>query len=115
MTAAALLPRAAAALPRSAVNFPRAAEDTDKAAPLGLLVVILLGIASYWLFRSMSRQLRKVQHGFVEPAAPTLTTTPSDPAGAVGGIDATPVLSSPPAIASSVADPDGERTERDPV
>ncbi len=35
--------------------------DTDKAAPLGLLVLVLLCVGCYFLFKSMSRHLRKVR------------------------------------------------------
>lgn len=47
-----------------------AAEDSGKAGPLGLLVLILLGLASYFLFRSMSRHLRKVREDFPRVASP---------------------------------------------
>lgn len=67
-----------------------AGEDTDKAGPLGLLVLILIGIATYFLFRSMSRHLRRVREGFpiapspmpparVSPAQATVTGGPADP------------------------------------
>lgn len=41
--------------------------DQQKAAPLGLFVLVLLGLASYFLFKSMSRHLRHVRDDF--PAA----------------------------------------------
>jgi hypothetical protein len=41
--------------------------DQQKAAPLGLFVLILLGVACYFLFKSMSRHLRHVRDEF--PAA----------------------------------------------
>lgn len=59
-----------------------AGEDTGKAGPLGLLVVVLLGIVCYFLFKSMSGHLRKVQHGFsddVERTARPVSTGPSTP------------------------------------
>lgn len=54
-----------------------AGEDSGKAGPLGLLVVVVLGIACYFLFKSMSGHLRKVQHGFDTPAASPPATPPS--------------------------------------
>lgn len=41
-----------------------AGDDSGKAGPLGLLVLALLGIASYFLFRSMSRHLRRVRDDY---------------------------------------------------
>lgn len=68
-----------------------AGEDTGKAGPLGLLVLVVLGLACYWLFRSMSKHLRKVPSTFApdtarapgpHPAASTVqpppATDPSD-------------------------------------
>jgi hypothetical protein len=43
-----------------------AAAETGKAGPLGLLVLLLLIIASYLLFKSMSRHLRKVRQEWPE-------------------------------------------------
>jgi hypothetical protein len=41
-----------------------AAEDTQKAGPLGLLVLIILMVACYFLFKSMSKHLRRVREEF---------------------------------------------------
>jgi hypothetical protein len=43
--------------------------DFGKASPLGLLVVVLLLIATLFLLRSMNRQLKKVPESF-DPAHP---------------------------------------------
>jgi hypothetical protein len=56
--------------------------ENQKAGPLGLAIVLLLCVACYFLFRSMSRRLRNVRENF--PADP-----PSSP---------------PPPIASPAAD-----------
>ncbi len=48
-----------------------AGADAGKASPIGLLIIVLLLIASYFLFRSMSRHLRKVPPEF----GPELTDT----------------------------------------
>jgi hypothetical protein len=42
--------------------------ESNKAGPLGLLVIVLLGIAVYFLYRSMVRHLKKVPESFDEPA-----------------------------------------------
>lgn len=41
-----------------------AAESTGKAGPVGLFVVVLLCVAAYFLFRSMSRHLKRVPADF---------------------------------------------------
>jgi hypothetical protein len=44
-----------------------AGDDQQKAAPLGLFVLVLLGVACYFLFKSMSRHLKRVREDFPEP------------------------------------------------
>ena len=61
-----------------------AAEDSGKAGPLGLLVLILLGVAAYFLFRSMSRHLRRVRENFPDPPAHPPAPAPVAVAGPVG-------------------------------
>jgi hypothetical protein len=53
------------------------ADDGDggegkKAGPIGLVVIVLLCVACYFLFKSMSRHLKKVRDDFP-------TTLPADP------------------------------------
>ena len=61
-----------------------AAQDTGKAGPLGLLVVIMLVVVCYFLFKSMSRHLRKVRdefpadHPAPDAPAPKTSDPPSD-------------------------------------
>lgn len=43
---------------------PNTGPDFGKASPLGLLVVVLLVIATLFLLRSMNRQLKKVPESF---------------------------------------------------
>jgi len=43
---------------------PLAGPESDKAGPLGLLVILLLGVATVLLVRSMNRHLRKVPPSF---------------------------------------------------
>ncbi|MEP6852155.1 MAG: hypothetical protein ABJA87_05795 [bacterium] len=45
--------------------------DVGKAGPLALLIILLLVVVCYFLFRSMSRHLRKVREDF-----PTAGTAP---------------------------------------
>lgn len=53
-----------------------AGADTDKAAPLGLLVLVVLCVVCYFLFKSMSGHLRKVRDEW-----PDSTPKPSTDAG----------------------------------
>ena len=70
-----------------------AGEDTNKAGPIGLLVLVVLGIACYWLFRSMSKHLRRVPANFgVEPAAPPARPAPEPDAGGPVAAPAASVL-----------------------
>lgn len=66
-----------------AVGLQLAANDPDsyKAGPIGLLLLLLLGVAIVFLARSMGRHLRKVPASFEAP--------PDDAAGARSGADRT--------------------------
>lgn len=44
--------------------------EWGKAAPIGLLVILLLAVALYFLLRSFTRQLKKVPASFDPPADP---------------------------------------------
>ncbi|PZS32588.1 MAG: hypothetical protein DLM59_07905 [Pseudonocardiales bacterium] len=48
-------------------------EQPAQAGPLGLFVILLLGVALFLLIRSMNRHLRRVPQTFAPPA-------PADPA-----------------------------------
>jgi L-asparagine transporter-like permease len=39
-----------------------------QAGPLGLLVIVLLGVAVFFLYKSLNKQLKKVPHSFDPPA-----------------------------------------------
>ena len=54
---------------------PGKGEEFGKASPIGLVVLVLLFLATVLLVRSMNKQLRKVPASFDEP-----DDTPSDPA-----------------------------------
>ena len=55
-----------------------AAAPTGKAGPVALFVIVLLCVAAYFLFRSMSRHLRRVPVDF-DPAMGTSTSAPVEP------------------------------------
>lgn len=40
--------------------------DVGKSGPLGLLMTLSLGVAVYFLYRSMNRHLKKIPHSFDE-------------------------------------------------
>ena len=77
-----------------AVTLVVAGED-KKSGPIGLAVILALCVICYFLFKSMSRHLRKVREEFPEgrPADP-----PSIPAAAPpeGGATSAPTTSSEP-------------------
>lgn len=50
-----------------------AKDQPAQAGPLGLFVIVLLGVALFFLIRSMNRHLRRVPQSFDPPA-------PADPA-----------------------------------
>ena len=53
---------------RYALLLADAGPESNKAGPLGLLTIVLLGIAVYFLYRSMVRHLNKVPESFDDPA-----------------------------------------------
>jgi hypothetical protein len=59
--------------------------EWGKAAPIGLLVILLLGIAVFFLVRSLNRQLKRVPKRFGEPSE-----SPSDAPATGSGRDADP-------------------------
>jgi hypothetical protein len=58
--------------------------DFGKASPVGLLVVVLLVIATLFLIRSMNRQLKKVPESF-DPKHPEPDQAADEGTDAVGG------------------------------
>ncbi len=77
---------------------PGKGEEFGKASPIGLVVLVLLFLATILLIRSMNKQLRKVPASFDEPDA-----TPSDPT--------TPDVTSPP----SATPPSGDEPGNAPI
>ncbi len=55
------------------VALRAAGDDQQKAAPLGLFVLLLLGLACYFLFKSMSRHLKRVREDFPHGSSPAMT------------------------------------------
>jgi hypothetical protein len=53
--------------------------EAGKAGPLGLLVILLLGLATFFLVRSMNRHLRKVPPSFDHPTEPDKQRDPGEP------------------------------------
>jgi hypothetical protein len=56
-----------------------AAAEPAQAGPLGLFVILLLGLATYFLIRSMNRHLRRVPPTFDPPAEPDKDPDPDEP------------------------------------
>lgn len=55
--------------------------ESNKAGPLGLLTILALGIAVYFLYRSMVRHLKKVPESFDPPAGGAKPAEGGKPAG----------------------------------
>lgn len=62
----------------SAIALPLADDDTDKGSPIGLLVVLLLLVAVYFLYRSMSRHMKRIPTSFDPVRAGDNTVTGDD-------------------------------------
>jgi hypothetical protein len=71
--------------------------EAAKSGPWGLAIILLLCVACYFLFKSMSKQLRKVREEFPEDTPPAGTTDPSDPSDPADhdGQDGTPPVETP--------------------
>jgi hypothetical protein len=54
--------------------------EWGKAAPIGLLVIVLLGVVCYFLARSMSRNIKKVPASFEPLAEQSVPATADQPA-----------------------------------
>jgi len=53
-------------------------EDVGKAGPLGLLLLVVLLIATAFLVRSMTKHLKRIPRSFDEPDAPVVPDTPAE-------------------------------------
>jgi len=68
----------------------QAGGENKKSGPLGLVVILLLCVACYFLFKSMSKHLRKVREEFPADAPAQggeLAKTPMRPASAAPRAD----------------------------
>jgi hypothetical protein len=70
--------------------------DSDKGSPIGLFVVLVLVVAVYFLYRSLSKHVRRIPESF-DPVDPAV---PSDP----------PAVVADPTDAADVPHDAGERT-----
>jgi hypothetical protein len=55
----------------SAVEILAKSAESQKSGPIGLAVILVLCIACYFLFKSMSKHLKHVREEFPADAAPT--------------------------------------------
>ena len=81
-----------------------AGDDQQKAAPLGLFVLVLLGVACYFLFKSMSRHLKRVRDDFPAESPPGRSGVgPRAGTGGVGtsGVGTGPVGTGPVGISGA--------------
>jgi type II secretory pathway component PulC len=62
--------------PLAALPTVLADSDAGKGSPIGLLVVLLLVVAVYFLYRSMNRHLRKVPAQFDDQQPPASDNQP---------------------------------------
>lgn len=78
---------------------PGKGAEFGKASPIGLVVLVLLFLATIVLVRSMNKQLRKVPASFDEPDGAPDPATP-DATGAHAAPSATPTSGDEPGTAS---------------
>jgi hypothetical protein len=81
---------------------PGKGEEFGKASPIGLVVLVLLFLATILLVRSMNKQLRKVPASFDEPDGTSVpaTSNPSDATEGHTAPSATPTSGDEPGNAS---------------
>lgn len=77
--------------------------EAAKAGPIGLVVILLLCIVSYFLFKSMSKHLRNVRENFPGQAPAPRVKAPSVHPDAVAGTQMP--LARPRSLSPEAADP----------
>ncbi|MHC1563631.1 hypothetical protein ACR9E3_32160 [Actinomycetospora sp. C-140] len=102
-----LLPVSAPVPPPGGAPGSERGEEFGKTSPMALVVIILLGIATALLIRSMNKQLRKVPASFDPPEQDDEGSTGSDDGARSGDADAT----APPATSGRAG---GDRTDGPP-
>ena len=70
--------------------------ESAKSGPMALAVILVLVIACYFLFRSMSRHLKKVRQGFPVDGRRSTTVDSNDEATDGETPNAAPPTSAPP-------------------
>jgi hypothetical protein len=85
--------------------------ESNKAGPLGLLVIVLLGIAVYFLYRSMVRHLNKVPESFDEPGGPGDGDNSAPDGAALDGVAPDGVARDGTAPNGTAANGGGQRAE----
>jgi hypothetical protein len=60
--------------------------EWGKAAPIGLLVILLMGIATFFLLRSMTRKIKSVPASFDPPEPESPVAAVPDDAGVTGPV-----------------------------
>jgi hypothetical protein len=97
-----LLPLSAPAPPPGAPPGSERGEEFGKTSPIALVVILLLGLATALLIRSMSKRLRNVPASFDPP-----DESPVDGDDGPGGADAADRPSATPSGRNGVDRPDG--------
>jgi len=69
--------------------------EWGKAAPVGLLVILLMGIATFFLLRSMTRKIKNVPASFDPPEEETLVAALPDDAAVAANEQAVPEHAAP--------------------
>ncbi|MCW2496159.1 hypothetical protein [Jatrophihabitans sp.] len=84
--------------------------ESLKSGPLGLAVILVLCVASYFLFKSMSKHLKRVREEFPTDSAADWPATPVSPAAAArqaAAAEAAAAKAAPQATVSSDDQPGG--------
>lgn len=90
--------------------------EWGKAAPIALLIVLLMGIALFLLIKSMNRQLKRVPSDFMRGGAPALAdpadqsnpADQSDPAAPSAAVAVDPAAAPSEAAGPTASSPPGE-------
>jgi hypothetical protein len=87
-----------------------------KSGPIGLAVILVLCIAAYFLFKSMSKHLRRVRENFPEDTTSTGTATTGTASSgpASGGTERQPAPTAPAAPEAPDPAASSERTPQPP-
>jgi hypothetical protein len=86
VSVAAVAPRAALLLAAPDDNIPPGkGPEWGKAAPIGLLIILLLGVALFFLIKNMNKQFRKVPESFDPPSEAATELEPDEVAPSGSG------------------------------